>query len=600
MKRIILPFFVCLSLFFCCSSSQVLSVTEIPRSGYVIEDFKSEIEVNKDTSLTVVEAIKVNFFVQKHGIFRIIPVIYSAKGKTIRARLTAVTVTDENGNPYRFQTSHYNQSIKIKIGDPNKTIAGLHTYVIKYQINKVLLRYQDHDEVYWNVTGSEWDTTIKKASAKIESPLASIQKVDCFAGTTGSQQKNCTADHQDKTAQFTTTSPLSWGKDFTIVVALDKNNQLDFPGPIQRITGFLIDNWGYLVALAPLSVLFYFWYKRGRDLKYLSDNIYTKPENKKTTTAPLFSREHLPTVYSPIDGLTPAEVGTIIDEKVDIQDIVAEIIELARLGYLEIKKTETKKLLRKKIDYFFIKKNKNPTKLRDYQKYLLEKLFAANQDKVSLSQLKNKFYKHLKTFKDKLYAHLVKNKIFAGNPEKIKIKWTAIYAFLTMTSFIATVFFAVLTTNGAPVFFSLVTIIPAIYLINSMPRRTAWGHSLFRQITGLKWYLDKGKWREEIAEKHLFLEEILPLAICLGIVKKLAKQMAVLGVKPPSYFTGITTRHLYSDLNHFSVRAASNLTSAPGGTWSGKSNWSGGSGFSGGSSGGSSGGGFGGGGGGSW
>jgi len=413
------------------AQTDIDEITEVPRSGYVIEDFKSEIEINKDTSLTVVEAIKVNFFVQKHGIFRIIPVIYSTKGKTIRAKLTAITVTDENGNPYLFQTSRYNQSIKIKIGDPNKTIDGLHTYIIKYQISKVLLRYQEHDEIYWNVTGSEWDTIIKKASVKIGSPLASIQKVDCFAGKTGSQQKNCTANHQDKTAQFTTTTPLSWGKDFTIVVALDKNNRLDFPGPIQRIIDFLIDNWGYPVALAPLSILFYFWYKKGRDLKYLSDNIYTKPENKKTTTAPLFSREHLPTVYSPIDGLTPAEVGTIIDEKVDIQDIVAEIIELARLGYLEIKKTETKKLLRKKIDYLFIskeassliKKNKSPAKLRDYQKYLLEKLFAADQDEISLSQLKNKFYKHLKTFKDKLYAHLVKNKIFAGNPEKIKIKW---------------------------------------------------------------------------------------------------------------------------------------------------------------------------------
>jgi len=117
-----------------------------------------------------------------------------------------------------------------------------------------------------------------------------------------------------------------------------------------------------------------------------------------------------------------------------------------------------------------------------------------------------------------------------------------------MISFIATVSFAALTSNSTPIFLNLIAAIPANFLIKSMPRRTAWGHSLYRQITGLRWYLDKGKWREEIAEKHLFLEEIL------------------------------------------------NLTSAPGGTWSGKSGWSGGSGFSGGSSGG----GFGGGGGGSW
>ena len=127
-----------------------------------------------------------------------------------------------------------------------------------------------------------------------------------------------------------------------------------------------------------------------------------------------------------------------------------------------------------------------------------------------------------------------------------------------------------------------------------MPKRKAWGYSLFQQINGLKWYLGVSKWREEISEKHLFLEEILPLAIALRLVSKLAKDMEGLGIEPPSYLGGITTHHLYRDLNNLSTKTANTLSSP--GNYSGKSSWSGGSGFSGRSSGG----GFGGGGGGSW
>lgn len=598
-----------------------------PPQDYVIENFQSTIEVNKDTSLTVTETIWARFNIPKHGIFRVIPVVYSAKGKTIRAHLKIISIADENGQPYQYQTSTLNQSLNLKIGDPNQTFTGSKTYVIKYNISKVLLRYNDHEEVYWNVVGREWDTTIQKAVAIVYSPLAEIKKAECFAGTAGSTTRNCEAYHDIRTATITANTPLSWGQDFTVVIALDKKNQLHFPNFLQRIIIFLTDNWGYPVALLPLGIIFLAWYKKGRDLKYLSDNIYIKNETNRTKTVSLFEREHLPLVYSPIQGLTPAQVGTIIDEKVDTKDIVAEIVELARLGFIEIQKTEKKGLIRKQIDYVFIDKNKNTSSLKHYQKFLLDTLFERTIDledmvemfkeivsgdkevikdassgklkSTSLSKLKNHFYQHLNTFKDGLYQNLAEERIFDGNPQKIKIKWATIFALLFIASIFVLSVFINSTHNFGPLLVIILSIFPTIFLILKMPRRTAWGHSLYRQITGLKFYIGEGKWREEIAEKNLFFEEILPLAICLGIVGKLAKDMEVLGVEPPSYLNGFTAAHFASDFNHFNSRTASNLVSSPGGKWSGGSSWSGGSGFSGSGSAGS-GGGFGGGGGGSW
>ncbi len=567
-------------------------------SEYIIDNFASEITINQDTSLTIKETITVNFSFPKHGIFRIIPVIYTSGGKTIKAKIEVLSVTNEQGESYQYTVSPYSQSIKIQIGDPQKTITGSHTYIIGYTIDKVLLSYDDHEEFYWNVTGHEWDATIKESSAVVKSPWAEITKVSCFAGQAGGQEQQCNSHFNAQEALFSSKISLRPGDDFTIVVALSKDNQLNFPGLIEKIITFLTNNWGYLVAIFPFLIMFIIWYKKGRDRKYLSDNhIYYRPDSERTEAVSPFHHKYLPMVYSPIDNLTPAQVGTIIDEKVDIQDVVAEIVELARLGYLQIKKIEERGLIGKKNNYFFIKEGKDEEKLKDYQQYLLTSLFATGRE-VSLSSLKNDFYLCLPGFKRKLYDGLVREKIFFSNPEKTKNKWLTISILAFLGSFLLLLSFADSYANFFPMVLSILFLWPTLWLAKSMPRRTAWGYSLYRQAEGLHWYIGKGKWREEIAEKHLFLEEILPLAISLGVVDKLTKDMADLNIKPPDYFGGVTAASFHHDLGSFYKSSVTTLASSP----SGKSSWSGGSGFSGGGSsgGGSSGGGFGGGGGGSW
>ena len=372
--------------------------------GYLIESFDSQIKVNQDTSLEITERIEANFLVSKHGIFRIVPTIYSYRGKTINSRLKVVSVTDESNQSYQYSSSRYSQSVEIKIGDPDKTITGKYIYIVKYLVKGVLLQYDDHDEIYWNITGHEWDTEISKTTATIKSPFAKITKIGCFSGRFGTEETNCSGSiNTESSAGFKTALPINYGDDFTIVVALEKNSQLVFPGTIEKTGNFLADNWGYPVALVPFLFFFYLWYIKGRDIRYLSDNIYVKNKTKNTKTVAIFARNYLPSVYSPIDNLTPSEAGTIIDQKVDTHDIVAEIIELARLGFIKIKKTEVKKLIKKVDEYEFERLEKDKTSLKDHQKYLLEKIFVgATGNKISLSDLKNKFYKYLPTFRKKL------------------------------------------------------------------------------------------------------------------------------------------------------------------------------------------------------
>lgn len=592
-------------------------------AGYVIDNFSTLITVNKDRSLLIAETIDVNFTDYRHGIYRVIPNIYSYKGKTINSRLKLLSVTDENGIFYPSSASRFNQSISIKIGDPDKTIIGKKTYIITYLVKNVLLDYENSPELYWNVTGHEWDTQIIKASATVISEYADVVRAQCYAGIEETGEKECTSNFGKINAVFFSTSPLGENKDFTIALSFSKENNFINPSFIQKIIIFYTDNWGYFPALAPVLLLAYFWNKKGRDEKYVGDNYYYKPDKEIIKKAPVFARGHIPMVYAPINNLTPAQVGTILDERVDINDIVAEIVELARLGYIKIIKLPKTNVLTKQ-DYAFVKQKPSDGKLKNYQREILKELFrstvvadtvgkldklfekeSSNKDLaiqgllkgdyVSLSSLKNHFYTALPVIKKKLYEGLKEEKIFDGNPEHIRTIWIGISIVLSIASGILISLFVGLTYNYAPFFLLTPSAIASLVFALKMPKKTAWGYSLHKQILGLKDYLKLSKWRNEHYEKKLFFEEVIPLAISLGVVKNLSSDMSELGINPPSYFSGFTAAHFVSDLSGFQNYSASSFISSP--HSSGRSSWSGGSGFSGG---GSSGGGFGGGGGGSW
>ena len=599
-------------------------------NAYVINHLNSEIYIEKDTGLTVAETVNINFPTPRHGIYRIIPVFYSYKGKTINARLKVLNITNEKGDPIRYEKSRIGQSIQLKIGDPDITLTGVQTYIIKYKVDRIIQRYDTHDELYWNVTGHEWDTEIIESNLYISSPYANFERAECFAGRFGTTSDSCVINFWENEAGAKTSTVLEIGDDFTLVLGLTKDNNLVFPSKVQEIKYFLFDNWGYLIAVFPISLMFFLWYRKGRDLRYISENIYFEPDDKGQRTVKLFERTHIPFVYHPIAKITPGEAGTIIDEKVHISDIVSEILELARLGFIKIRKIETKKLFGKDIEYAFIKSDKfddkkEREKLKDYQEYLLnelfrstiihksignaEKLFKGNDEKLAevrkqlidkdyvlLSGVKNHFYEGLPIFKEKLYKRMESEKIFDGNPEKTRGKWMVLFILMDFVSGFFVFSFINMTANYIPLIVFIFLSVPGILIALAMPRRTPKGYSFYRQIQGLKYYLGKGAWRHEIAEKNLFIEEVLPLAVAFGVVDKISKDMSELGIKPPSYFAGTSTGSFSKDLAAFNTASSTSFISAPPGK-SGSSSWSGGSGFSGG---GSSGGGFGGGGGGSW
>ncbi len=101
--------------------------------------------------------------------------------------------------------------------------------------------------------------------------------------------------------------------------------------------------------------------------------------------------------YEPPDGLTPGEVGTVIDNSVDMRDITASIVDLAVRGFLSIEEKQKDHLfgLTHSREYVFhLKKARTEWgTLKPHEQILLDGIFAGGNagDAVALSDLHNSF-----------------------------------------------------------------------------------------------------------------------------------------------------------------------------------------------------------------
>src|SRR5258706_11349862 len=98
--------------------------------GWVITSFHSDITVATDSTLTVTEDIRVDFgSLQKHGIFRTIPLRYRYDDKQDRYYLLEVRSVTDGSGPLPYDGSVSSDNEVIKIGDPNRTVSGKQRYV---------------------------------------------------------------------------------------------------------------------------------------------------------------------------------------------------------------------------------------------------------------------------------------------------------------------------------------------------------------------------------------------------------------------------------------------------------------------------------------
>lgn len=564
-------------------------------TGWIINSFSSEVFIPKDGKVRVTETIKVDFKgLQKHGIHRTIDI------ENIKFKLSEVK---QDGGEAQRKVTKSSDEVTIKIGDPDLTITGQHTYEVSYEVGKVITRFDDHDEFYWDVTGNDWPVPVEEAATTVTLEGESqLENVVCYTGAFGARERDCVASMEAGVARFETTASLPAGYGLTIVHGFSKG-LVDDPvywGDILEVV------WAVLGSLAAVGFVIYRWFRYGRDMWYRK-HVILDPK-AKTEIKPLFAKQTVVPEFDPPEKLRPAEVGTLIDEQVDIHDISATIVDLAVRGYLRIgedgkaptrgRGSSAQSARRKKKVYWFekLKDFETDEKLAEYEKEILRGLFESG-DKVELSDLENKFYTHLSDIKKKLYEQLTTDGFFVQSPDKVRTRYLGFGVMLLGISAFA---IPTLSVSALPTFLLLlpVSVLGLLLMVfaSFMPKKTAKGSEAIRRASGFKLFISKAeKHRQQFNERINRFDQFLPYAMVFGVVGKWVKVYEKLEIEPPQpswYVTpyAFNAGAFSSSMSSMSSAFASTLPSTPASS-------GGGSGFGGG---GFSGGGFGGGGGGSW
>ncbi len=575
------------------------ALTAAQDTGWTIERFHAAITVQPDASLRITEEIDVDFQgLQCHGIFRDIPIRYAYDRNHNRVyRLQVIAVTDAQGRPWPYEQGRQGASLRLRIGDPNRTVTGRQSYRITYRLQGALNAFPTHDELYWNVNGADWPVPTLEVSATVQTP-GGIEQIACYQGARGSTEP-CAARFTAEVAEFAGTRPFQPGEQLTIVTGIHKGVIAE-PHPIletrrrepsrffETVNEVTLST-SALVLVAGLGFLGWNWWTRGRDRRYTT--IYYLTDNPAEEIRPLFARYPMVVEFQPPEHLKPAQMGLILDERADTKDVTATIIDLAVHGYLTITALQPTGLLPRlfgRKDWLLTRRRVDTNKLAEYERIILDGLFR-QKDEVTLSSLKNSFYKDLRLAKAALYRDARAQKWFNGNPEHVRGIWRVAGGAVTVLGAGVTAGLGYLSGAGM-VGLPVVLIGVLLYLTaGAMPRRTAWGSELLRRILGFRQYLVTAETdRQRFNEQANIFAEYLPYAIVFGAVSKWARAFRDIDTQAAvaSWYQGTTTFDapgFSRELAGFSNQVTQTVTSSPGG--------SGASGFGGGSAGGGGGGG---------
>ncbi len=495
-----------------------------------LTDFQMQAVVEPTGAVQVRETLTARFDGSWNGLVRQIPLLARRPGGLEPLGLRVLAVTDPEGRPFRYESSHPGADLKLKIWIPGAENAS-RTAVITYRLKRGLRFYPDHDEFNWNVTGNAWEVPIERASAAVQLPPGvSGLHASVYTGPRGAREQNATLTIGADTVASSTTRRLEPGEGFTLAVGFAKG-LVPPPSALEQ----LVDWWqGRLTLLLPLlctAVLGPLWWRIGRD----------------PAVGPV------PVAYEPPEGLPPAVLGSLVAEQVSGSALSATLVALAVKGQLRIEQDQKKLLflnLGKRYVFTLLGTPAQRSALLPHEAYLLETLFASVEPgaTVSTDQLRDHFYVHVPGFERLVMQAVLAQKFFRRWPGTVR----------------ALTFFGGLGLAGAALALTLVLLPHDIVLLQGeahpwlilvslaltvglvgvfawiMPSRTTRGTAVLRQTLGFQEFLrrvEAPRLELLVLTPELF-ERFLPYAMVAGLTRQWTAAFQGILEVAPSWYVG--------------------------------------------------------------
>jgi len=293
-----------------------------------ILEYQSEITVHEDASMTVRETIRVRAEGNKikRGIYRDFPTRYREPNGRRHVMPFEIVGIERDGRPEPYHTEHRPNGVRVYVGRKDVLLQPAeYTYTLTYSTDWQLGFFDDHDELYWNVTGNGWEFAIEQATATVHLPGVPRDALGPLRGWTGPQGargRGYEAETDETGAvHFRTTAPLGPREGLTIAVAWPKGYVYE-PTAAERWKHALGANLGPLAGLVgTFAVIAYYlivWLKVGID-----------PE--AGVIVPL---------YEPPVDCSPAVARFVREMGYDNRTFAAAAISMAVKGYLSIQEDE--------------------------------------------------------------------------------------------------------------------------------------------------------------------------------------------------------------------------------------------------------------------
>lgn len=481
-------------------------------NDFEIKSFHADLIVNEDGTLDVLETIQVNFNTERRGIFREIPRTYQLdEKKDIRVEVTVNGVYDENGHPLEYVDTGYYSEVNLRIGNAEVYLTGPQTYVINYTVHAPYLYFSDHDELYWNVTGTDWEVPIERSSATIYLPSGALMTAgSCYTGEFGAVEEDCNLYAVGKTVEVTGRGYLTVAVGFT-------------PGIIDVVEPEIIDyaaieaersaaeeryeqmmalrrNGAHLAWLLPLLALGIGWLRI-----------------RKTKDAIMYRGPVIAQFEAP-DGLRPTEAGLLLDTKLHRRDFSAALVDLAVRGYI--------KIIEKKKGYTLKKLQEPDAKLRDWEKELMKATFGSKNEVDDKTMGRSLGYR-VKRISNMIHERLVKEGYLSQHPDKARKKYSSGAIWYFVLFLVLGIYGSSYTFTAIPFAAALLTALPVFGLGRLVTARTEKGVRAAKHIEGLILFIKKAeKYRVKWQEQEGLFEKYLPYAMAFDLARKWAKNFA--------------------------------------------------------------------------
>ena len=610
-------------------------------SQYSLSKYHVDIKVNENNTFQITEYIRAHFFVDRHGIIRKIPL----RNEVVRLNGTKsrnkVKITDVSVEGDMFEESVSGGNKIFRIGDPYQMITGSKDYVISYLYDIGKDPGKDYDELYFNIIGNEWDTSIESVTFTVTMPK------DFDASTLGfssgdfgaTDNDNIISEVRGQVISGSYNGKLKAGEALTVRLELPEGY---FVGATENNPDAMM-LLSFVLPFIFLLIVLAMWYVYGRDERVVS-----------------------PVELYPPKGYNSAETGFLYRGKADTQDVVSLLIYLANKGYIKITETQDKSLF-STVNRYIITKLKEYDGNNQNERLFLKGLFKLSKSRgdesvkeVTIEDLEDKFYVTLnaiiadmnkKQNRESIFEKNSLNKqwpvvlmtlatfllitvrpmleYYAYEPEVLFVLIFPIIGFLIL---FLTLFTNAITVNGKPttkrftvIFFGLgfglvfggfplaglvlpalivetfywmafltgmVCIVLMLLLNKYMKKRTRLGNELLGQIKGFKRFLEtseKHRLEQLVCQTPDYFYDILPFAYVLGVSNVWIKKFENIAIMQPDWYSG-SDGFSHASFGHFMdttmKSALSAMASSPSSSDSSSNSGSSGGGSSGGGSGG--------------